>query len=107
MANTSNSPASICVAGCGHWGKNLVRNFHALDALQCIEAIRLYAAAHAGKLPARLEDITEAPAPLDPATGHPFIYEVVGDSATLSAPLPPGGHNHPSHAIRYVLKLTH
>jgi len=33
MANTSNSPASICVAGCGHWGKNLVRNFHQLGRL--------------------------------------------------------------------------
>lgn len=32
----SNGPATssrICVAGCGHWGKNLVRNFDALGAL--------------------------------------------------------------------------
>jgi len=26
-------PARICVAGCGHWGKNLVRNFHQLGRL--------------------------------------------------------------------------
>lgn len=26
--------ARICVAGCGHWGKNLVRNFHALGRLR-------------------------------------------------------------------------
>ena len=32
MANTSPIPASICVAGCGHWGKNLVRNFHQLGS---------------------------------------------------------------------------
>jgi UDP-2-acetamido-3-amino-2,3-dideoxy-glucuronate N-acetyltransferase len=25
--------ASVCVAGCGHWGKNLVRNFHQLGRL--------------------------------------------------------------------------
>ena len=31
-----------------------------LDAIQCIEAIRIYGAAH-GRLPASLEDITEAP----------------------------------------------
>ena len=66
-----------------------------LDALQCIEAIRLYAAAHEGKLPASLEAITEAPVPLDPATGKPFVYKVDGDSATLSAPVPPGGPDHP------------
>lgn len=33
MSNPSHSPASICVAGCGHWGKNLVRNFHQLGRL--------------------------------------------------------------------------
>jgi UDP-2-acetamido-3-amino-2,3-dideoxy-glucuronate N-acetyltransferase len=26
-------PARVCVAGCGYWGKNLVRNFHQLDRL--------------------------------------------------------------------------
>ncbi|HLK47112.1 MAG TPA: Gfo/Idh/MocA family oxidoreductase [Bryobacteraceae bacterium] len=28
--------ANICVIGCGHWGKNLVRNFHALGSLHSI-----------------------------------------------------------------------
>jgi hypothetical protein len=77
-----------------------------LDAIQCIEAIRLHAAAHDGKLPASLEAIADAPAPLDPATGKPFHYMVDGDSATLSAPLPPGGPQHPSYMIRYALKLA-
>jgi hypothetical protein len=81
-----------------------VRLDRQLDALQCIEAIRLYAAAHGGKLPASLEAITEAPVPVDPATGKPFDYKVDGDSATLSAPVPPGGPDHPSYAIRYTLK---
>ncbi len=75
-----------------------------LDALQCIEAIRLHAAAHGGKLPASLESIVEAPVPLDLATGRPFSYKVDGDSATLSAPVPPGGPDHPSYAIRYSLR---
>jgi hypothetical protein len=75
-----------------------------LDALQCIEAIRLYAFAHDGKLPATLEGITESPVPVDPATGKPFVYEAYGNSATLSAPVPPGAPNHPLYSIRYVLK---
>src|SRR4051812_14343963 len=29
------APAVACI-GAGYWGKNLVRNFHALDALRCI-----------------------------------------------------------------------
>ena len=75
-----------------------------LDALQCIEAIRLHADGHGGALPQSLDALADAPAPLDPATGKPFDYKVEGDSATLSAPLPPGAPDHPSYQIRYVLK---
>jgi hypothetical protein len=81
-----------------------------LDAVQCIEAIRLYAKAHEGKLPNSLEAITDAPAPLDPVTGKPLLYQVNGDSATLSAPAPPGLRrtvdDHHLYAIRYELKLA-
>jgi UDP-2-acetamido-3-amino-2,3-dideoxy-glucuronate N-acetyltransferase len=28
-----NGKVNVCVVGCGHWGKNLVRNFHALGDL--------------------------------------------------------------------------
>jgi hypothetical protein len=76
-----------------------------LDAIQCIEAIRLHAALH-GKLPSRLEDIIEAPVPLDSATGKPFDFRVEGDRATISAPSPPGGPEVPQHKINYVLSLT-
>jgi hypothetical protein len=81
-----------------------------LDAVQCIEAIRLYANAHEGKLPSSLDATTDAPVPLDLATGKPFLYQVNGDSATLSAPAPPGfnrtGDDHQRYAIRYELKLA-
>jgi hypothetical protein len=77
-----------------------------LDALQCVEAIRLHAAAHGGRLPESLEAITEAPIPLDPATGKPFAYEADGRAAILSAPIPPGAPKHASYAIRYELKLA-
>jgi hypothetical protein len=54
-----------------------------LAALTAVEAIRSYAAANGGKLPQRLEDVTETPVPLNPATGKPFEYEVQGGEAVL------------------------
>ena len=41
--------------------------------LRYVEALRLYAAAHDGKLPAKPADIS-LPLPLDPVTGKPFDY---------------------------------
>ncbi len=76
-----------------------------LDAVQCIEAIRLHVAA-TGKLPSRLDEISEAPAPTDPVTGQPFEYRVEGDRAFLSSAFPPGGPDVPQYMIRYELKLT-
>jgi hypothetical protein len=52
-------------------------------ALRCIEAVRLHAALHDGKLPASLNDISAVPVPLDPATGRSFEYAVAGDRVTL------------------------
>ena len=75
-----------------------------LDALQCVEAIRLDATSQGGKLPGSLEAITSFPCPLDPATGKPFAYEAAGDSATLNGPIPAGAPDHPSYAIRYALQ---
>jgi hypothetical protein len=63
---------------------NFARADRQLAALTAVEAIRSYAAAHGGKLPARLEDVTEMPVPVNPATGLPFDYRVQGDTATLS-----------------------
>ncbi len=59
-------------------------------ALRCVEALRLYAAGHDGKLPATLDDVKDVPIPADPMTGKPFDYTVKGDTATLSAGAPPG-----------------
>ena len=76
-----------------------------LDAIQCIEAIRIYTAAHQ-RFPARLEEIAEAPVPMDPLTGRPFEYRVDGETATLSAPYPPGAPAVPLYRIHYELKLA-
>lgn len=63
---------------------NFARVDRQLAALTAIEAIRSYAAANGGKLPARLADVIETPVPTNPATGLSFGYGVQGDTATLS-----------------------
>ena len=55
------------------------------ESLRCIEAIRLYAFLHGGKLPGRLDDIKEVPIPSNPETGKPFPYRMEGDTAVLLA----------------------
>src|SRR5947207_14017496 len=76
-----------------------------LTALRVVEAIRLYAAAHDGKLPTALADVTEVPVPDDPATGKPFAYAARGDSATLTAP--PLDRLKPGHALNiFTYELT-
>src|ERR1700690_3290519 len=63
----SQQSARICVAGCGHWGKNLARNFSSLGHLHAIcesDAARLqsFAALYPQAQPyARLEDALADP----------------------------------------------
>lgn len=83
-----------------------VRLDRLFDALQCVEAIRMDAAAHGGKLPASLTAITVAPTPLDLATGKPFEYKTDGQTATLSGPYVPYGPKIPQYAIDFELKLA-
>jgi hypothetical protein len=82
-----------------------VRTDRRIAALRCIEAIRLYAAAHDGKLPTTLDAISEVPVPIDPATGKAFIYRLTGDRAKLSAPPPPGEQANLSNSLHYELTL--
>ncbi len=75
-------------------------------ALRCGEAIRLYAAAHGGKLPARLEDVKEVPVPADPYLGKPFVYRAHNGTVTLEG-LPPAGEKaNPGNALRYELVVA-
>jgi hypothetical protein len=55
-----------------------------LAAMTAVEAIRSYAAANGGNLPAKLPDVTSTPVPDNPVTGLPFDYGVDGETATLS-----------------------
>ena len=74
-------------------------------ALRCVEALRLYAADHDGRLPARLAEITGVPVPPDPLTGTPFDYEADGDAGRLSGPLPPGERPASVHSLTYEITL--
>ena len=71
--------------------------------LQCIEAIRLFAAAHNGQFPKVLSDITQVPVPDDPVTQKPLIYRRTGSKAILEAPTEKGQAH--KYTIRYELSL--
>ncbi len=83
-----------------------VRFERKLDALQCVEGLRLYAAGAGGELPASLDALVDSPAPIDCATGKPFEYKVVDKVATLFGPIVPGGPDHPTYAILYEIKIA-
>jgi hypothetical protein len=80
-----------------------VYNDRRIAALRCVEAVRLYAASHDGKLPPSLEEIKDAPAPIDPVTGKPFDYHIAGDRAYLTCtPFPsqtPDNNNTPTYEL--------
>jgi hypothetical protein len=73
-------------------------------ALECVEALRLYAAQN-GKWPAALADVADVPVPTDPITGKPFEYRVQEDKAVLAAPsITPGKSDGPD-AVSYEVFL--
>jgi hypothetical protein len=75
-----------------------------IAGLRCIEAVRLYAAGHDGKLPASLADISEVPIPLDPITGKTFQYRIEGNRAILEWAPAPGLS--PKNGARYELTIA-
>lgn len=78
---------SVLAPGVGAVAGASARNERSFAMLRTIEALRLYAAAHDGRPPQRLEDVSEVPVPSDPFSGQPFIYHAEGDTAVLEAPL--------------------
>lgn len=54
--------------------------------LRTVEALRLHAYSHEGKLPADLEDLRVVPIPVDPWTGRPFEYRREGTKVRLMGP---------------------
>ena len=74
-----------------------------IAALQCIEALRLYAGSHNGKFPENLSDVTEVTIPDDPVTKKPFSYKSTGSEAVLELEGTEGSEDR--DAVRYELKL--
>jgi hypothetical protein len=69
------------------------------DILRIVEAIRLYAAQHDGKLPEKLEDIVAVPIPpVDPYTGKPYDYKIIDGAAVIES-------GTGSQMQRFVVKL--
>jgi hypothetical protein len=77
------NPFLEVVEGSQRMVERFARADRQLAALTAVEAIRSYAAANGGKLPSKLDDVTETPVPLNPITGKAFEYEVNGGEATL------------------------
>jgi hypothetical protein len=73
--------------------------------LRTVEALRLHAATHDGKLPASLAAVTEVPLPRDPFTGKSFEYELRGDVAQLRGPPPAGETPSANNTVVYLLKV--
>jgi hypothetical protein len=72
--------------------------------LRHVEAVRLYAAEHDGRLPARLSDIA-VPLPSDPFTGKPFDYAVEGATAHVRGTSIRGEKKDPEYDVHYQVAL--
>jgi hypothetical protein len=84
------------------WAQGRLEQRFAL--LRHVEALRLYAAEHDGKLPAKLADCT-VPLPDDPFTGKPFRYEVTGNTAHLRGSPPSGAEKNPAFNLHYEVSI--
>ncbi|MHC4144268.1 MAG: hypothetical protein ACYSUD_05760 [Planctomycetota bacterium] len=74
-----------------------------LNVLQCLEAIRDYAATHDGRLPEQLSDISEVDVPKDVLSGKAFEYRRTVEGAVLQSVVPKDGDVR--DAIRYEIVL--
>jgi hypothetical protein len=75
-----------------------------IGLLRHVEALRIYAAEHEGKLPEKLQDVT-VPLPVDPFTGKPFTYKLEGTTAHLRGTPPPGRSKVPGFNIHYEITI--
>lgn len=78
-------PLSYFLSATGAAARVQARTEREFESLRCIEAIRLYAYSHDGKLPGSLDDIKEVPIPTNSTTGKPFSYRLEGDTGVLLA----------------------
>jgi hypothetical protein len=72
--------------------------------LRLVEALRLYAAEHDGRMPDELADIT-VPLPADPVTGKPFAYMLEGATARISGSSLAGENSLPENTPHYSVTV--
>jgi hypothetical protein len=72
--------------------------------LRHVEALRLHAAEHVGKLPEKLSDC-RLPLPCDPFTGKPFRYRKDGDTAHLQGSPPRGEEKNAPFNLHYEVTI--
>ncbi len=92
------------VTYCGKIRNSQARLDQRLALLRTVEALRLHAAAHDGKLPEKLADIS-VPLPVDPITGKSFFYNKEGDKAILHGTPPRDEEKNPSFNLRYEVTI--
>ncbi|MEX2308248.1 MAG: hypothetical protein WD738_11675 [Pirellulales bacterium] len=78
--------ASALLFGFAQYRVPQVRLQREIAALRLIEALRMYAAEHGGRLPTSLDEVTRVPLPMNPATGQPFDYTLEDGVAVLEMP---------------------
>lgn len=86
--------------------KATARSQRRIAALRVLEALRLYAADHDGKLPVALDDIREVPLPLDPVSDKPFGYERTADNRAVLEGPPPTGMLWADLGLRYEIEMA-
>jgi hypothetical protein len=72
--------------------------------LRHVEAVRLYAAAHDGKVPEKLADCG-VPLPVDPFTGKAFRYKADGATAHIWGTPPRGMEKVPGYNVHYEVTI--
>jgi hypothetical protein len=75
-----------------------------IGLLRHVEALRLYAADHEGRLPAKLPDLA-VPLPPDPFTGKAFAYKVEAGTAHLRGSPPRGEEQNSCFNVRYEVTI--
>jgi hypothetical protein len=105
LGPTHNPIVSLLIPAISKVYEARVRIERTVDYLRCAEALRMYAAAHDGKAPEKLEDV-KLPLPLDPYTGQSFgkFYKVEADGEAVFEVPPPPNMNTPSLGRRFELR---
>ena len=75
-----------------------------LNAIQCVEAIRNYAATHEGRLPEKLSDISDLELPMDVMSDKAFGYKRTSTGAVLQSEMLEGGDEVDIVCYQIILK---